>query len=163
MTTGQGSAGGLTARCVRKGCELNNVGGVLFPERKPSGQGRRSCCRHCTPPQGKMLPKPFPKPDVAWCLAQITSWNGLLGYSYLQTPCQRNIYYKRKQHLLGPEPVGAHWPSLLTLNHFMSPPRLQTSNSVYDLRHFPYLQPMNTGFLCVSLTHTLRQWERVSE
>lgn len=27
MTTGQGSAGGLTARSVRKECELNNVGG----------------------------------------------------------------------------------------------------------------------------------------
>lgn len=106
-------------------------------------------------------------PGVSWHLVQIKSWNRLLGYNYLQTPYKRSVYHResasiRAWNLGGLPAFIPHAESFHNIDtiFFLA---FIASNSVYDLRRFPYFQAMNTSFLWVSIAHNLRQWERELE
>lgn len=104
---------------------------------------------------------------VPWHLVQIKFWNRRLGYNYLHTLNKRSVYYRESA------PISA-WNSrgLLALTpHTESLHDIDTilflafpaSNSVYNLRHFPYFQAMNTSFFWVSKAHSSSQWEKELE
>lgn len=108
-------------------------------------------------------------PGMPWHLVQIKFWNWFLGYNYLHTLYNKSVYYRKSVSirawnirgllllLLAPHTESLHYTDTILFLAFTA------SNSVRNLRHFPYFQAMNTSFFWVSKAHNLRQWEREPE
>lgn len=110
----------------------------------------------------------LPMSGVPWHLVQIKCWNRLLGYNYLQTLYKRGVYYResasiRAWNVRDLLALALHTESFHDIDTIFFFLASIASNLVYNLRHFPYFQAMNTSFFWVSTAHNLRQWEKELE